>query len=212
MHDFEKNYILDFGNVLYEIDQMATYLAFLDYAARESILRNLDFKEVLDYQIFKDYETGVLSSDEFRKKMRNDFLLRCSDKEFDAAWNNTLVGLFDYSINSVKKIKKNGTILLLSNTNKIHFDYFYKECKELFEIFDKCFFSFELGMRKPNTDIYENVLIDAGLDPMKTVFFDDSAENLRGAELVGIETVQIDQNLTLSGFLHSVSNNTQQKP
>jgi FMN phosphatase YigB (HAD superfamily) len=207
-----KNYIIDFGGVIYEISHLATYQSFMALAKDDSLLRKLELQQVLDFQIFIDYEIGKISSAEFRKSIISKFSLICSDEEFDSAWNKTLLGLFDYSAESIKKLKKNGNIFLLSNTNKIHFDYFYGECKEIFEMFDKCYYSFELGLRKPNSDIYDFVLYDLKINPEETIFLDDSQENLSGASMLGISTCKISKNLTLSDFLHSVENNTQQKP
>ena len=43
-------------------------------------------------------------------------------------------------------------------------------------------------MAKPDEEIFRKVLDDAGLDPKETFFIDDSTENCRVAETLGIST------------------------
>ena len=45
-----------------------------------------------------------------------------------------------------------------------------------------------MNMAKPDTEIFQKVLKDAGLDPKETFFIDDSADNCRVAETLGIST------------------------
>ncbi len=41
---------------------------------------------------------------------------------------------------------------------------------------------------KPDVEIFRKVLEDTGVDPRETFFIDDSAENCRVAETLGIST------------------------
>ncbi len=43
-------------------------------------------------------------------------------------------------------------------------------------------------MVKPNADIFEYVLKDAGINPEETLFLDDAVPNCRTAEALGIRT------------------------
>jgi len=47
--------------------------------------------------------------------------------------------------------------------------------------------SHEIHLRKPNTDIYEFVLEENQLIPEETFFIDDTEENTRTAEKLGIK-------------------------
>lgn len=57
--------------------------------------------------------------------------------------------------------------------------------------FDCFTFSYSLGVFKPHPKMYEDALGKMGLPPGQTVFVDDSAENLEGAEKAGIQPVLI---------------------
>ena len=48
----------------------------------------------------------------------------------------------------------------------------------------------EVGVKKPDPEIYEILLRRYGLDPTGTVFIDDSADNVSAARALGFEAVQ----------------------
>lgn len=54
--------------------------------------------------------------------------------------------------------------------------------------FDTAVFSFEVGESKPSKRIFETLIGRAQLPPEQIVFADDNAENLAGAEALGITT------------------------
>jgi putative hydrolase of the HAD superfamily len=58
-------------------------------------------------------------------------------------------------------------------------------------LFDKTYFTFKLGLRKPDERIYRKVLADAGLKGNETLFIDDSIRNVLGAQRVGILSLVI---------------------
>ena len=44
-----------------------------------------------------------------------------------------------------------------------------------------------MGKRKPNADIFEQVIAEQGIDPKETLFIDDSPQHLRTAESLGFQ-------------------------
>ncbi len=46
-------------------------------------------------------------------------------------------------------------------------------------------------MRKPEARIYQQVLNQEGFSADQTVFFDDNAENIEGAQALGISCVHV---------------------
>ena len=87
---------------------------------------------------------------------------------------------------------------MLSNTNELHTQEFVKiaarqqlSISSNYDMFEKVWYSNELGMRKPNPAIFDYALRDAGLNPQETLFVDDLKENVEAAASVGIQTRQI---------------------
>jgi putative hydrolase of the HAD superfamily len=62
------------------------------------------------------------------------------------------------------------------------------------------FLSHEIGMRKPNTDTFEYVLDEAGINANETLFIEDSIQHIESANNVGIQTRLWESNKPLSGL------------
>ena len=60
---------------------------------------------------------------------------------------------------------------------------------DYFDLFEHCYFSFELACRKPERKIYEKALRLSSLIAEDCVFVDDKPKNLAAAEQVGMQTV-----------------------
>jgi putative hydrolase of the HAD superfamily len=57
--------------------------------------------------------------------------------------------------------------------------------------FDKIYESYKIGMRKPESKIYEYLIEDLGIIPKETVFLDDLGMNLKTAKQLGINTIKV---------------------
>ncbi|MGL5366430.1 MAG: HAD-IA family hydrolase, partial [Plesiomonas shigelloides] len=56
---------------------------------------------------------------------------------------------------------------------------------------DRVYLSNEMGWRKPQPQIYQQVLADTGFTPAQSCFFDDNADNIAAARALGIESVWV---------------------
>jgi putative hydrolase of the HAD superfamily len=82
-------------------------------------------------------------------------------------------------------------LFLLSNTNDLHIECVkeqmgrmrFSRFKNAFEVF---YLSYEIGMRKPDTEIFEFVLEKNQLSAQETLFVDDVKENTDAAANLGI--------------------------
>ena len=100
-------------------------------------------------------------------------------------------------INLLKELSKKYRIFLLSNTNEIHYHQYNKDLIDqygfdLSSLFEKAYYSHEIGMRKPDPEIFEFVLNDSKLIPAETIFIDDLNKNIDVANRMGINTIWID--------------------
>ena len=62
------------------------------------------------------------------------------------------------------------------------------------------YFSHDLGLRKPNSEIFEFVLKEQGLDPARTLFIDDTEQHIFGAQQVGIQTYHLGKGERICGL------------
>ena len=82
-------------------------------------------------------------------------------------------------------LKAGGTRLaLLSNAGRDFGSYFRHGT--LGDLFEQVFVSGELGTVKPSAEIFEHVMAELGVTPEQTVFIDNKAENVEGAQSLGI--------------------------
>lgn len=191
-----KNIIFDLGGVILNLDYSKTQRAF-EALGIESV--DNFFSQAKQNSLFNDFEIGKASPADFRNAIREKTGISATDIEIDAAWNAMLLDCPSYRIDLLKEYRKTHHVFLLSNTNSIHYSEVDRIFGEAFgtpslePYFDKLYLSYEVGLRKPNTDIYEYVLADAGIKAEESIFLDDSIHNLPPAEQVGIKTLFVNR-------------------
>lgn len=196
-----KNIIFDWGGVITNIDPVKSAeafeeLGFTDFRKHYGIAEQIEF-----YRLF---EEGKLSPSEFRNKLREYIPQHVSDEEIDNAWSAMLLDTPPARWELLGRLKNNYRTFLLSNTSKIHvdryFDYLFLqyETRGYRHLFEKVYFSFELGIRKPDLRIFEFVLKENSLIPDETLFIDDVLKNIEAAKNVGLLTYHLKspENLT----------------
>lgn len=191
-----KNIIFDYGNVIFEINFKRTQDALLQLG-----ITNVEafFAHKNHNLIFDDFETASITPAQFRAKIReaaNNPAL--TDDEIDNAWNSLLIGVSANNHDVLLDVKKKYRTFLLSNNNEIHYDWIINHVKENFQInnyddfFEKAYFSHLMKLRKPNVNIFEQVIKENNLNPAETLFIDDSPQHIEGAKKAGIQTLLMD--------------------
>lgn len=183
-----KTIIFDFGDVFINLDKQGA----IDNA--------LELFELDDFtsdmlKTNEDYEQGFITSNEFLEFYTTTFPQLSQDIIFDA-WQFILKDFPKYRLDWLLKLKNESDykFILLSNTNEFHINHiiehvpFYDTFKNCFDAF---YLSHEIGLRKPNTNIYEFVLNENNLIPNECLFIDDTKENTDAAEILGIHTWNI---------------------
>jgi len=189
-----RHIIFDLGGVILNIDYKLSAEAFKKLGAN-------DFDELYSQakqsELFDRLETGRISLNDFRNEVRRIFEATWSDTEIDSAWNAMLLDLPPARIELLQELKKRYKIYLLSNTNQIHYDQYGGMLRERFglndlsEVFDKAYYSHEVGMRKPDAEVFEFVLNANAAEANETLFIDDSIQHIEGAKRIGLETYHL---------------------
>ncbi len=179
-----KNIILDFGDVLINLDKPATAREMLKFGFT-GITPELD-------TLFKDYEKGFVASDHFLDRVSNQFP-QANTNDLINAWNAILLDFPEKRLTFLERLVKENEyrLFLLSNTNDLHIEYVkeqmgmqrFNRFKNAFEVF---YLSYEMGMRKPDAEIFEFVLDQNKLLAHETLFVDDVKENTDAAASLGI--------------------------
>jgi len=107
------------------------------------------------------------------------------------AWNALLIGIADDREPGMARLAAQYPTALLSNTNQLHYDYLEQEFQPLSRHFQHLFLSYEMGSRKPEARCFQAVLDETGFRAEETLFLDDSAGHIAGAEAVGLHTLHL---------------------
>lgn len=186
-----RNIIFDLGGVLLNLDFQRTFRAF-DALGVKNFQQY--FQQAYSNPLFARLETGACTPEEFYAGFRLETGLDISDAEIVDAWNAMLLDFREPAMQYVESLKKHYRIFLLSNTNQIHLEAFREIHFRQFghhgfdDYFEKAWYSHELGLRKPDAACFNEVLSRHNLDPLETLFVDDTVPNIEGAAKVGIQT------------------------
>jgi FMN phosphatase YigB (HAD superfamily) len=199
-----KNIIFDYGNVIFTIDFKKTQNAFtaLGVDNVESFYAHKGH-----HSIFDEFEKGEITADEFRNGIREiTDKPNLTDQQIDDTWNSLLIGVPVGNHELLLEVKQQYRTFLLSNINEIHLDYINNYLKTEFDLdgndvfFEKIYYSHLVAKRKPNKDIFEQVLEENKLNPSETLFIDDSPQHLKTAAELGIQTYLMTYPDTIQSF------------
>lgn len=187
-----KNIIFDLGGVIINLDYNKTRNAFVALGLN-------DFDEIYSQSqqngFFDSFDKGQLSPEEFRTEIRRHLTTEKSDSEIDAAWDAMLLDVPKEKLQLLSSLKTNYRTFLLSNTNAIHVKNFSAALSEKYGFsdfsghFEKCYYSCDIGMRKPDAGIFQFVLDQNNLNAEETLFIDDSIQHIKGANQLNIQTL-----------------------
>lgn len=185
-----KNIIFDFGAVLYDIDFNKAALAFQKIGIPDF---NHQYTQSQVSETFSLLEKGKISPDAFLVEMQSQSQNNVTTNEVKEAWNSILLDFRKESISWMIQNRSKYRFFLLSNTNIIHYQYFTEQFKDAYpglileNLFEKAFFSFEIGMRKPDEAIFNHVLKETNLIPEETLFIDDTGIHIETAKSIGLQ-------------------------
>jgi putative hydrolase of the HAD superfamily len=175
--------VLDFGNVVafFSHAQAAKNLAELAETTVNPLrIQDFCFGSPLDHA----YERGQVETADFRHKVKSEFNISKSDQEFDRAFADI------FQINPavegwLGRLKREGPLLLLSNTTPLHSDWFLRQFAPSLRHFDHVVLSNAVGHRKPEAEVFRHCQKLAGLPAGRMVLVDDLADNIAGAQSQG---------------------------
>lgn len=92
----------------------------------------------------------------------------------------------DKSIEAVRKMRLQGYSLFLLSNAIPEIVTGIKTREDYFSLFDKCYFSYEMGYRKPSPEAYAVVTRENWFQPSECFFVDDQWENVDAARKIGL--------------------------
>ena len=134
------------------------------------------------------FETGLVEPEVFVAEIAHALGTQLSVTEFSEIWNSIFLPETLIPEQMLITLKKRYRLVLLSNTNVLHFAGL-EAAYPLLRHFDANVLSFQVGMMKPDAEIYLIAAEVAQCPPAACLFIDDLPENVEGARQVGMQAV-----------------------
>jgi len=194
-------YIFDMGNVIIDIDFKRVLGVWSNLSGTPLATLNERFSMG---DVFQQHERGEISDEDFAEELCKEMGVALSFEQFEAGWQAVFVGLRPEVIALFKTLREQGhRVVVLSNTNRLHLNFWPENYPEIAANADAIYLSQELGMRKPEPRIFDYVLHKEGVDASQAVFFDDVLENVEAARSVGINAVLVENKTTVPAWFSS---------
>ena len=193
--------LFDFGQVLIEVFFDRAEPAFRRLIPDPSMLELAPlYNKHRQSEVFTQLEIGAITPAQFRQTMREQHAIEADDDAIDAAFNCILGNIFAGRLELLQRLSERYELYLLSNTNQLHHDAFIEPAAEILAMFRHCFYSHELGERKPDAAIYDKVVQHIGAPAQDILLIDDSAPNVRAAEHFGMPAIFLEHPDALPGL------------
>jgi putative hydrolase of the HAD superfamily len=135
------------------------------------------------------FETGQIEPEAFVAELCAVLELNATYDEFCDLWTSIFLPETLIPEAFVESLKADYRLLLLSNTNAIHFQMIQRHYP-LIRHFDQHVLSYKVGAMKPSPEIYQAALAQAGCRAEECFFTDDLLPYVEGARRMGIDAVQ----------------------
>lgn len=195
-----KALLFDLGGVIVDLDYKKTANAFENIGLQNAEKAYSQFNQT---DLFNLFETGHISSEEFLAEIQNEITNQVSLSEITKAWNSMIIGFQHSKLEKIKKLSEQVPCYLLSNTNEIHLSYIEQLLQEMgfkhfLNIFESCYFSHQIGKRKPHKETFEWVLNQMNYDAQDVLFIEDSPQHIEGAKSAKLNTFYFKKDSSLS--------------
>jgi glucose-1-phosphatase len=137
------------------------------------------------------FQRGQCRTEDFAAGVVSDWDLAISPAEFLERFRWWPEALFDGAVDLVRTVRRaERRVGCLSNTNVVHWEQLGRSWG-LDELFDVVFLSHEMGLVKPDPEVFEHVSSVAGCISEQVVFLDDDAVNVDQARGMGFQARKV---------------------
>jgi len=181
-----KLFLFDLGGVLIELTGVPVMIKWTGDKYSDAEL----WERWLTSPSVRNFESGLIDQSSFARGVIDDFRLPVSESEFLDEFYRWPKGFYAGAPEFLTALRRTHRTACLSNSNPLHAKRFQIEWS-LFDYFDYCFFSHELGYVKPDREIFEAVLSKIPVDRSEIIYFDDNELNADAARECGIESYTV---------------------
>ncbi|WED20857.1 HAD family phosphatase [Vibrio sp. JC009] len=181
-----RNVVFDIGNVV--VRWAPLEIIRLTFGDSESVEDQA--KSIFQSETWLSLNKGLIS--EYEAKAQYQETLGLTELECEQLFyyvKQTQILIYG-SVDLIKRCKSAGYRVYALTDNVHEIVSYLKQTYTFWPLFDGATVSAEVGLLKPQAEIYQSLLSQYDLKASETVFIDDMPYNVRGAESVGISAIQ----------------------
>jgi len=171
--------LFDMGGVLVRLDSLENVLG----------PSTLGPDEIWEAWILSDavqrFERGQCSVEDFGATIIAEMQLLGTAEEFVERFVRFPQGLYPGAEDVVAAARAQVTTAVLSNTSALHWEH-QQDADIVRAMCDRAYLSYELGLAKPDREIFDHAVADLGVTPGEVLFIDDNRINVDGARAAGL--------------------------
>jgi HAD superfamily hydrolase (TIGR01509 family) len=175
----------DLGGVLVDVNEAKLLHNFQELTQSDPERVRAIFTDLRDD--YEAFQRGHLEKKDFYKKTRAAFDGGFSFHSIETAYTDMFDLKYDI-VEIAQKLSRQVRISLISNTDELHYEYILEKYPEL-SIFEQPTTSFQAHSLKPEPVIYRSALHKLGIEAQHALFIDDKAENIAGANAIGMSGI-----------------------
>mgnify|MGYP001399890789 CR=1 FL=1 len=183
-----KTFLFDIGRVLLDFDFESSLIKLIPERInnpKERIQQILEQKDA--------FEAGLIDPESYANWALRIFESDATLNQFYQAWQQIFTAN-EPMWRCVRELANhNHTLILISNINAIHCPWIFNAYPE-FSYFEHKLLSFEIGILKPEFEIYQHAIKTYQLNPATTIYIDDQPKNITTGKELGFQCWQYDLN------------------
>jgi putative hydrolase of the HAD superfamily len=173
--------VFDLGGVLAEFNGVATMRELARISSDEEL-----WARWLGCDWVRRFERGQCTPEDFAAGMVDEWGLPMTGAEFLTTFGDWVQQPYDGAEDLVAETSERVCVAMLSNMNAVHW-HGAVSAWPLVKRFDHVFTSFQLGLIKPDAEVFHHVVDALGLGPAQVFFVDDNIINVEGAQAAGLQ-------------------------
>jgi HAD superfamily hydrolase (TIGR01509 family) len=174
-----KAVLFDMGGVIVQLDSLENVLG-------PSALNSVEIWNAwILSEAVQQFERGHYSVEHFAAEILGELELEGTVEAFIERFIAFPQGLYPGAVDVVQDVPNDVITALLSNTSEIHWEN-QKDADVVRSLCDRSYLSYELGLAKPEREIFDHAVADLDLAASQVLFIDDNQINVDGARAGGL--------------------------
>jgi len=177
--------IFDLGRVLIKVDTQNQLIQSITKQA--NITSDEAMQKLVENDIFKQYNKGLLTPNEFHKLLQKEINAEIAYHEFKKIWCS-IFSVQDGIETIANTLKQKFKIAILSDTDPLHWEYITTNFPWIKNL-GPAWLSYERGIMKPDANSFKGTASLIHLQPEQCLFIDDLQQNVDGAKSIGMHAI-----------------------